>query len=73
MKHTIEFTIGQSVWLRTDDNQFERIVTGCILRPKGLVIYLLTTPQGGETSHYSFEILTNPDYVRPIINSSYPN
>lgn len=50
----VKFLIGETVYLRTDPDQMERLVTGLIIRP-GSNLYLLSS--GVETSsHYDFEI-----------------
>lgn len=50
-----KFNFGDIVYLKTDDEQQERIVTGMMLRYTGVVIYELSC---GATSsnHYDFEI-----------------
>ncbi|MDR6193100.1 hypothetical protein QE357_000152 [Siphonobacter sp. BAB-5404] len=52
----LEFQIGQPVWLKTDPEQQERMVTAIILIPKN-IMYRVTTA-GDESEHYGFEIIT---------------
>lgn len=47
--------IGEIVFLRTDDEQRERIVTGILIKGDGSVTYLLACSVT-ETEHYGFEI-----------------
>ena len=49
------FDIGEIVFLRTDDEQRERIVTGILIKGDGSVIYSLACGVM-ETEHYGFEI-----------------
>ena len=53
--HEIEFKIGQTVFLKTDKEQSQRVVTGISLRPLKSVTYCLTQ-NITETWHYGFEI-----------------
>lgn len=55
-----EFNIGEIVFLITDENQLERIVTGLIIRKNSIIYYLSCGTT--ETSHYSFEIATNKNF-----------
>lgn len=55
-----EFNIGEIVFLITDENQLERIVTGLIIRKDSIIYYLSCGTT--ETSHYSFEIATNKNF-----------
>ena len=52
--------IGDVVYLKTDNDQYERIVTGYYVRPSAIT-YGLT--QGTEESwHYDFEITVEKHY-----------
>lgn len=56
-----EFEIGQPVYLKTDKEQLQRIVTGMIIR-HGTILYHLS--QGtGETVHYGVEICAERDVI----------
>lgn len=59
------FELGQTVYLKTDDEQLERIVTGIFLRPNGCVIYYLSSGTN-ETPHYDIEIDSQRDVVRVV-------
>jgi len=66
MKITIDVAheIGQSVHLKTDPEQQERIVVGYILSP-GELLYRLAC--GAEVSnHYEFEIIREKDVLRLV-------
>ena len=51
---TISFAIGDFVYLKTDEEQLRRIVTGLSIRPN-LIIYTLALGSD-ESQHYDFEI-----------------
>jgi hypothetical protein len=53
--------IGEVVYLRTDPDQYPRLVTGLEVRPDG-VLYLLSHA-GAETKHYPLEITTERDVL----------
>ncbi|HAT75545.1 MAG TPA: hypothetical protein DCS19_01570 [Flavobacterium sp.] len=53
-KDSSDFEIGQSVFLKTDIAQYERIVTGIYIRPEGITYTLVN--ETTESYHYSFEI-----------------
>jgi hypothetical protein len=56
-----EYELGDTVYLKTDKDQQQRIVTGITFRP-GSVIYLLSCGSS-ETQHYGIEITTEIDIV----------
>ena len=58
------FDIGQKVYLETDPNQCQRIVTGILLRPNGAISYALCGGGNEETWHYDFEINKDKDYTK---------
>lgn len=59
-----KFEIGQIVYLKTDDEQFSRIVTGFTVREQSLLYGL---SQGtNETFHYDFEITTEKDILATL-------
>lgn len=69
MKITIDIAhkIGQSVYLKTDPEQQERIVVGYILSP-GELLYRLAC--GAEVSnHYDFEIIREKDVLKMVSSS----
>ena len=60
--HKLIFKLEQVVYLKTDKEQKERLVTGILLKPFGSVAYELT--EGPNTSwHYGFEMLTEKDIM----------
>jgi hypothetical protein len=61
--HIIEFNIGQTVYLKTDDLQFQRLVVGISLRPNKSVTYCLAFGPN-ETWHYGIEINAEKDIVK---------
>lgn len=61
-----KFSIGQRVFLATDPEQSERIVTAIIVGPYDL---LYTLNLGTEQSnHYDIEITASKDYGLGILN-----
>ncbi|MFP4527707.1 MAG: hypothetical protein ACLFQX_04090 [Candidatus Kapaibacterium sp.] len=60
----IKFMIGQTVFLRTDSEQRERIVTGVTILP-GMIRYGLSCGTE-ETWHYEFEINENKDVIKAM-------
>jgi hypothetical protein len=61
--HKIEFDIGQKVYLKMDNEQRERMVTGISLRPNQSVTYCLALGTT-ETWHYGIEIDDERDIVK---------
>lgn len=61
-KYILHFDIGDSVYLRTDPEQAERLVTGINVRQNGITyaISYLTN----ETWHYDFEISKERDIIK---------
>lgn len=61
-KHILHFDIGDSVYLKTDPEQVERLVTGISVRKNGITyaISYLTN----ETWHYDFEITKERDIIK---------
>lgn len=55
-----KFNIGEIVFLITDENQLQRIVTGFIIRKDSIIYYLSCGSL--ETSHYYFEIATDKNF-----------
>tara|TARA_R110000824_G_scaffold201352_1_gene385352 strand:+ start:589 stop:792 length:204 start_codon:yes stop_codon:yes gene_type:complete len=59
----IIFEIGDYVYLKTDIDQYKRIVTGYTVRDDSeKVVYLLSLGED-ETSHYTCEISTEIDIM----------
>ncbi len=63
MTHKIKFELGQTVYVKTDPDQLERLVTGITLRPNNQVCYALSFI-GSEVWCYEFEISTERDYAK---------
>jgi len=55
--------IGNIVYLKTDIDQYQRIITGLYIRPCNVITYGLT--QGTDESwHYDFEITVEKLYLQ---------
>ncbi len=62
------FNIGDFVYLKTDIDQYKRIVTGYTVRDNSeKVVYLLSLGEE-ETSHYTCEISTEVDVILKTTN-----
>jgi len=62
-EHKIDFEIGQTVYLKMDNEQHGRMVTGINLRPNRSVTYCLAFGTT-ETWHYGIEIDDERDIVK---------
>jgi len=62
MKYTFEFQIGQIVFLKTDVEQFARMVTGITVRPNNSVTYYLSFGET-ESKHFAIEIYSEKDIL----------
>lgn len=51
-----KYTIEQEVYLRTDPEQFKRLVTGILKRQNTIIYYVVCGTD--ETAHYEFELTT---------------
>ena len=58
------FSIGDTVYLRTDSEQEERIVTGLLIRLEGIIYYV--TQGTSESSHYDFELTAERDVMKGL-------
>jgi hypothetical protein len=67
LNHKIEHELGEIVYLITDPDQFERMVTGIILRPNNQVIYEISF-MNSETQHYSIEFTSERDFKKATSN-----
>lgn len=65
--HNIKFSIGQDVYLKTDNMQKERIVTGITLRPNNGVTYCLSCNEE-DSWHYDIEINKERDILKATSN-----
>lgn len=64
MTYESEYALGDLVYLATDPDQYERIVTGITIRQSGIVYSL---SQGTvESCHYSFEMTKYKDELKNI-------
>lgn len=61
-KHILHFNIGDSVYLKTDPEQVERLVTGVNIRQNG-ISYALSYLTN-ESYHYDFEITKERDIIK---------
>lgn len=61
-KPVIQFDIGDSVYLRTDHDQLERLVTGINIREVG-VTYGVSCGTN-ESWHYAFEMTKERDIIK---------
>ncbi|AOR28738.1 hypothetical protein FORMB_16990 [Formosa sp. Hel1_33_131] len=57
----IPFSIGQTVFFKTDEEQKKHIVTGIIIRSTGIVIEV--SSNGYEVSAYDFELTTKQNVL----------
>jgi len=61
-----KFKIGDVVYLKTDIDQFKRIITGMIIRMNA-IIYILSF-ETTESNHYDFEFTNEIDIVMKTTN-----
>jgi len=61
-KHILHFDIGDSVYLKTDNEQCERLVTGINIRESG-ISYAVSCGTD-ESWHYAFEMTKERDIVK---------
>lgn len=57
-----KYNIGDSVYLKTDTDQNERIVSGLLIRKTHLIYYLVCGTN--ESAHYDFEITVDKDVLK---------
>lgn len=60
----LKFLIGETVYLITDPDQFERVVTGIIVRP-GSNLYLVAHVMD-TSAHYDFELSQEKNIVKAL-------
>lgn len=65
--YTLEFEIGELVYLKTDIEQIQRIITGINIKPLGAVLYNLACGTD-ETNHYGIEITRDRDIIMATSN-----
>lgn len=61
------YRIGDSVYLKSDPNQFERIITGILYRQGGYM-YVLICGSDDETFHFEFELSFDKDILKLTSN-----
>lgn len=61
-KYILHFDIGDSVFLKTDPEQSERLVTGISVRQNGITYALSYLTN--ESYHYDFEITKERDIIK---------
>jgi hypothetical protein len=59
VKLTLKFDFGDIVYLKTDPDQFRRIITGIVLRQKQILYYV--SLGATETAHFDYEITLEKD------------
>jgi hypothetical protein len=65
-KHILHFDIGDSVYLKTDLDQSERLVTGISVRESG-ISYAVTCGTN-ESWHYAFEMTKERDIMKTTLS-----
>lgn len=58
-----KYEIGQIVFLITDDEQKERIITGILIRANNQYLYFLACGTS-ETSHFEMEIASDKNWKK---------
>lgn len=59
-----KFDIGQTVYIKTDDEQKQRIVTSIIVCPNGLIYECFCSTL--ESKHYDFELSSERNILTAI-------
>ena len=67
MTLTFPYKIGEVVYLRTDPEQLERIITSITIR-QGSVLYGVTLSDEKESWHSDFELSKNKNILKAINN-----
>lgn len=62
----MKYKVGEIVYLKTDEEQKIRMVTGVLIRNNCYIYYLTNCTQ--ETTHYDFEISSNVNELIKLIN-----
>ena len=60
----LEYPIGMPIFLRTDTEQLQRIITGVIVRENGLMYIVVFADI--ESHHYGFELQTEENVLTRI-------
>ncbi|MFA5689930.1 MAG: hypothetical protein WC959_12455 [Kiritimatiellales bacterium] len=61
-----DYCIGDSVYLKTDNDQLERLVTGILIRLNGVMFEL--SQSNTSSYHFSFEISSDKDILKTSTN-----
>lgn len=64
-EYKIKYEIGSIVYLITDEEQEERMVTSISLKPGGCILYGLSL-KASETYHYDIEICRDLNILKKI-------
>ncbi len=64
LKNHFKYWFGDLVYLKTDVDQSEGIITGITMRPKD-VLYLITFGKE-ETGHYDFEFSSEKNILKSL-------
>jgi len=59
-----KFNLGDTVYLKTDDDQKERLITAIQINLNGIIYRLVTNTT--ETWHYALEIITEKNVLKKI-------
>ena len=62
-----KFNLGDIVYLKTDTEQYPRMVTGIVIRANNNILYYLTKSDY-ETLHYDFEISIQLNEIIKMLN-----
>lgn len=65
------FSIGEIVYLKTDDSQTKRMITGYTIRLK-YILYLVSS-FGTEDTYYDFELTNQYDTLKDLLNDKEVN
>jgi hypothetical protein len=63
-----EFEIGQTVYLKTDTEQYPRIVTSILIRPNQALMYYLSCG-AQETQNFDLEISAEPNLIKRALEA----
>ena len=65
--YLIQFEIGHTVYIKTDPDQMERIITEVKLKPNGTIMYEVSCDTIS-SFHYDFELSTERNIVKLTTN-----
>lgn len=60
-----KFKVGDPAYLKTDPDQYERIVLGYVIQP-GAIMYTTQLVNEKPTDHYDFELTGEPDTLKQM-------